>query len=200
MCIRYSKKKLNLSNKFIYGSILPDVLKVINNDREGTHYLEKVGVDGEVRNLPVIQKAIDSLDIQDKEIRMGYISHLVEDLIWFDKYVPAYAKKISENEIRYTLDESLHTGEEFRDDMYFDYSNSSEYITKKCDVDMDKMLYKLTCDIKDREHIKIMLDNTKYPKGVSVETNIFMTKESIDKYITESVEEVEKIVLNLMGE
>ena len=84
--------------------------------------------------------------------------------------------------------------------MYFDYSNSSEYITKKCDVDMDKMLYKLTCDIKDREHIKIILDNTKYPKGVSIEANKFMTKESIDKYITESVEEVEKIVLNLMGE
>lgn len=62
------------------------------------------------------------------------------------------------------------------------------------------MLDELTYNINDQEHIKIMLENTKYPKGTSVETNKFMTKESIDKYIIESVEEVEKIVLNLIGE
>lgn len=90
MCVSdIVKRKLNLTDKLIYVSILPDVLKTINKDRAGTHYLEKVVIDGDIRNLPVIQRAIDSLDIQDTEIRMGYIAHLVEDLIWFNKYVPS---------------------------------------------------------------------------------------------------------------
>ena len=137
MCVSdIVKRKLNLTDKFICGSILPDVLKTINKDRAGTHYLEKVVIDGDIRNLPVIQRAIDSRDIQDTEIRMGYIAHLVEDLIWFNKYVPSYAKKISEDEMRYIVDENVHTLQEFRENMYMDYSNSSEYITKKCNVDM----------------------------------------------------------------
>ena len=36
------RKKLNLSAKFIYGSILPDLMKMETGDRTGTHFLKTI--------------------------------------------------------------------------------------------------------------------------------------------------------------
>ena len=95
------KRKLNLTDKFVYGSALPDILKEISQDRNGTHYIQKVIVNGEKRNLPNIQNAINSLQIEDKEIKMGYIAHLLEDLIWFNEFIPRYAKDLGNTRIQF---------------------------------------------------------------------------------------------------
>lgn len=193
------KRKLNLTDKFIYGSVLPDVIKILNNDRQGTHYLKEIVVDGKKRNLPEIDKAIKELNISDKEIKLGYIAHLVEDFIWFNKYLPSFAKKVDENKIVY-LDGSIHTEQEFRNDIYSDYTNSNKYIASKCNTDIEELKTSLETIVMDNSHKKLIHSFLEYMKESDVTKIKLMTKESIDEYIDESAKEVEKIVLELIGE
>ena len=72
------KKKLKLTDKFILGSILPDNLKSITGDRDGTHYIEKIIIAGEERKLPNIKDALNKLDIQDKEIKSFLVYGIIE--------------------------------------------------------------------------------------------------------------------------
>lgn len=201
MCVSHIvKKKLNLTDKFVYGSALPDILKTLNNDRKGTHYLETVIINGERRNVPIIQNAIEQLDIEDEEIRLGYIAHLIEDLIWFKKYIPSYTEFADNGKIRYLSDGSIHTSEQFREDIYSDYSNSSEYVMRKCNVDGNELISSLENMVQDKQHMELIKENMTYIKNVGIDNNVFMTKESIDSYIEESTQEVERIILGLLGE
>lgn len=92
------KEKLGLSTKFLYGSVKPDIIKTINNDRQGSHYIKVVNISGEIRELPDISKAIKSvMKLEcDNEIKLGYIAHLVQDYIWFNNYIPRFASKTEE--------------------------------------------------------------------------------------------------------
>ena len=194
------KRKLKLTDKFVYGSILPDVIKNITGDRDKTHYINKVIVDGDKRELPDIQKAINELQIEDKEIRLGYIAHLVEDLIWFNDFIPTYATDLGDNKIQYLKDNSIHTDIEYRDDIYLDYTNSSSYVVDKYGVDIQKVLLGILNISHNDQHKKIILDNTGYPAEINLTKNTFMTKDSIDKYMEVCTKEVEKIISSLMGE
>ena len=201
MCISdIVKRRLNLTEKYVYGSVLPDVLKGITKDRKKTHYLFSQKVNDEVRTLPNIDKAIQELNFEDKEIKLGYISHLIEDYIWFNKYVPAYAKILSDEEMMYFKDGSKHSSDEFRDDIYRDYLNSGAYVIDKCEVDMEVLKEKMYKDITDKKHINLIEENMVYITNKGVSDNVFMTKESIDEYIKETVEEVQKVMIDLLGE
>lgn len=194
------KRKLKLTDKFVYGSILPDNIKSITGDRAGTHYIDRVIVDGDRRSLPNIQRAINDVDIQDKEIRIGYIAHLVEDFIWFNQFISTYARDLGENKIQYLKDNSIHSTDEYRDVMYADYSRSSDYVVNKCEVNITKLLASIENIAENEHHKKLILDNTLYKVNSNIGENKFMTKESIDKYIEVCTKEVEKVVLELMGE
>ena len=194
------KRRLNLTDKFVYGSVLPDVLKGVLLDRNGTHYIEKVVIDGDRRELPNIQRAIDELNIQDNEVRLGYIAHLVEDLIWFNNFIPLYAKDLGEDKIQFLQDNSMHSKEEYKQTMYADYGRSSEHVINKCEVDIHPLLENILKVTQDEQYQKQILDNTWYPLNADVSENIFMTKESIDNYIDVCTKEVERVVLELMGE
>lgn len=194
------KRKLNLTDKFVYGSVLPDNIKSITRNRDKTHYINHVTVGKDRRSLPNIQQAIEELDIEDKEVRLGYIAHLVEDLIWFNDFIPSYAIDLGENKIQYIKDNSIHCSDEYRDAMYLDYINSSDYIVNKCGVDIQSLLSCIANIAESEQHKKLILDNTAYPIGTDITNNTFMTKESIDKYIEVCTKEVENIITSLMGE
>ena len=194
------KRKLNLTDKFVYGSILPDNIKKITGNRDKTHYINNVLVGKYRRSLPNIQQAIEELDIEDKEMRLGYIAHLVEDLIWFKYFIPTYAIDLGKNKIQYVKDNSIHMDDEYTSTMYSDYSNSSSYVVNKCGVDIQNLLSSITNLAENDQHKRLILENTGYPKDTDITNNTFMTKESIDKYIEVCTKEVEKVVLELMGE
>jgi len=195
------KRKLNLTDKFVFGAILPDLLKNQGEDRDPTHYIETVVVDGDIRKLPNIQKAIDELVLMDDEIKLGYIAHLVEDLIWFNDFIPTYAKKTEQDgKVIYLKDGTVHDNEEFNQEIYLDYTNSNEYVAKKCDVNIDDMIENLLGIACGQIAMKPLIQNSICPKGLNYRNNKFMTKESIDKYIEVCTKEVEKIILSLMGE
>lgn len=201
MCVSdIVKRKLNLTDKFIYGSVLPDIVKGLTGDRNRTHYLEKVEFNGETRNLPNITRAIKELDIQDREIRLGYIAHLVEDLIWFREYTPSYARILPNNQMEYINQGIICSSEQFGKDIYSDYSNSGAYVIDKCDTDIEELKDSLGKLVKDKAELELILQNTRYTQVEDIDRNIFMTRESVDKYIQECTKEVEKIVRGLMGE
>ena len=201
MCVSQKvKEKLGLTDKFIYGSVLPDIIKSVTGDRDGTHYIEIVHIDGEIRCLPKINTAINELNIKDKEIRLGYIAHLIEDYIWFNEYIPSYAKKINEEQVRYLFDDSVHTNEEFRDVMYSDYSNCNKYIANKYNVDFNQLLGKILEQIVDKKEKQIVLECTKCLENQDITKNMFMTKESIDSYINRCTEIVEKEIKKILEE
>ena len=194
------KRRLNLTDKFIYGSILPDNIKMATGDRDKTHYIKQVMIGKDRRYLPDIQQAIEELDIEDKETRLGYIAHLVEDLIWFNDFIPTYAYKINESEYEYLNTHCIKSSEEFSKDMYSDYFNSSAYIIEKTNTDIES-LKKYICNYLGYEQFnEIVLENLKYDKNTDLSSNIFMTKESIDKYIQVCTEQVEKVILKLLGD
>ena len=142
---------------------------------------------------------METLNI-DKEIKLGYIAHLIEDYVWFNKYIPLYAEKLVNGQVKYLKDGSIHTAEEFSRDMYLDYSNAGPYVITKCRADIEKIRNTLCKLIEDEDKLKVVLEYTKYADKDNIALNKFMTKESMDRYIKESTEEVEKIVLKLLGE
>ena len=201
MCVTdVVKRKLNLTDKVIYGSILPDVLKMATGDRKGTHYLSKVKVGDYDRNLPVIDKAIHDLDIQDKEIRLGYIAHLVEDLIWFNDFIPIFAKMLEDGKYEYIKTGEIKEARFFTEDMYSDYSNCGAYVIESTGTDMEELKKNIAEYITDNKHLEFVLENTKYNQSLDIEKNHFMTKECIDKYIVRATKSVENIMKELMGE
>ena len=122
------KKKLKLSDEFVYGSILPDILKEEGQDRDATHYIKEKVIKGKVQRLPDISMAIENIEILgNKEVALGYVAHLIEDYIWFSIYIPSYAEKNADKYI-YLKDNFLHTEQEFYDNIYLDYSNLNKYI------------------------------------------------------------------------
>ena len=201
MCISdIVKRKLNLTDKFIYGSVLPDILKGLTGDRNKTHYLEKVEVSGEIRNLPNITRAINELDIQNKEIRLGYIAHLVEDLIWFREYIPSYARILPDDKMEYLKQGIICSKEQFNKDIYSDYSNGGAYVIDKCGTNMEALKDSLVELVQDKAELELIFQNTSYGQIEDIDKNVFMTRESIDRYIQECTKEVEKVIVELMGE
>lgn len=201
MCISdIVKRKLNLTDKFVYGSILPDILKMSNRDREGTHYLKKVQIDGTTRNLPVIDKAIHDLKIEDSEIRMGYIAHLVEDLIWFNEFIPKFTKKVEEDKFLYLKTKEIKDAKNFTEDIYLEYLNSGAYVIKTTNTDIEKLKKNILKYITEEKCLSFVVDNTNYTAISDVEKNIFMTKDCIDHYIIKTTKAVENIVKELIGD
>ena len=201
MCVSdIVKRKLNLTDKFIYGSILPDILKMATGDRQGSHFLEKTNVGDYERNLPVIDKAIKELDIEDFEIKLGYIAHLVEDLIWFNDFIPTFAKKLENNKYMYLQTGEVKSGQDFTKDIYSDYANCGAHVIQNTNTDMDALKKSVSSYITEDNCLNFMLENTEYTKISDLQKNHFMTKECIDKYIERTTKAVEKIVLELMGE
>lgn len=195
MCVtEVVRHKLHLSHKFVYGGILPDLIKEKTQDRMGTHYLVNIGG----KYLPDIQNAIDNLDKSiDKEIRLGYIAHLVEDLVWFNDFVPNLALKENGN-IRYTKDNTLHTEAEYRKDMYEDYANSGYYVAKITNTDYLKLREKLLCYIQDDFEIKRITENTTLDSINDMKQNVFITEKIIVDYVEDAINEVCKVIKNIM--
>lgn len=194
------KKKLKLSDDFLYGSLLPDILKEEGQDRKINHYLKEETINGSIRRLPDISRAIGDIDkFENKEIALGYIAHLIEDYIWFSVYIPSYVEE-KEDKCIYLKDNSVHSIQEFRKDIYSDYESSNKYILGYMKENIEELKNRLEkiADTKERkEKVKECMSVNKLK---NIKNNIFMTKESIDSYIEIATKEVERIISKLINE
>lgn len=192
------RRKHKLSEKYLYGCILPDLQKELGIDREKTHFTKRIEKEGSIRFLPQIDIATNELkDKLDKEVYLGYISHLIEDYIWFNKYIPKYTIKLNENEVLYLKDNTIHSLVEYRNNVYSDYRYFAKYVINKCEIDLTETLNAMKCILNSKEKI-LLLQNT----NINVEIlsgAILISKESIDQYIKECVSEVDKFVSNMLN-
>ncbi len=194
------RRRLKLSYKFIYGSILPDLVKMETGDRSGTHFLKTFEDKDGIKRLPVIDDAISTLGTDiNKEVRLGYIAHLIEDLLWFEKYIPSFATKLEEGKKQYLADNSVHSAEEFSKDIYEDYAKINSYMVKKCELDYEKLKEQLKEIMTDKE-FKFLEQNDIMRDVKEIDTTKVITKDKLDKYIKEAEEKVEAVIKELLGE
>lgn len=192
------KKKLNLSDNFLYGSLLPDILKEEGQDRRINHYLKEEIINGNTKRLPDIPKVIKDLEkFENGEIALGYLAHLIEDYIWFSVYIPSYVEE-KEDSCIYLKDNSIHTIEEFRKDIYADYERSNEYILNIMEEDLESLknnLIKIADTLERREWVK---NRILVQKCTNMQENILIAKESLDSYFKITTAEVEKVINKLI--
>lgn len=196
------KEKLNLTDEFLYGAILPDIVKQAGEPRIKNHFIQTVVKEGKVRELPDIQKAIDEIVVgKNKERELGFIAHLIEDYIWFSAYIPAYAEKYDNGQVIYIKDNSVHTADEFRDDMYSDYTNTNKYVISIIGKEKIEKIKEKLIDIASlEEYKKIVNEGIRLAGEANLNEIVFMTKESIDSYIYQTTNEVERVISKLLGE
>lgn len=194
------RRKLKLSHKFIYGSILPDLVKMETGDRTGTHFLKtRVDEDG-IKRLPVIDDAITMLNGKlDKEVRLGYIAHLIEDLLWFEKYIPSFATNLEEGRKAYLADNSVHSAEEFSKDIYEDYAKINAYMVEACELDYDALKQELAKLMTENE-LRFLSNNDNMRDVKEIHTTKIITKDKLDEYIKEAEEKVIVVIKELLGE
>lgn len=195
------KDELGLSEKFLSGSVIPDLKKMAGFDRGITHYLKYVVRDGNVMKLPDLEKFIEENTFKLLEFKtLGKYAHLIEDRIWFEKFVGKYIKWHDEN---LDLVTNLKTGEiysfdTFSKQIYSDYYSVTDNLISKYKLDMNKVAKQIKENLNDEVLIecfdKCLSDINK--ANVS-EKRYFLTDEDLDEYISMSTNEVIKRINEL---
>lgn len=197
------KEKYKFSDKFVIGQLMPDLLKLVGKDKDKTHYLEEVFENSGVKKLPNVLKYEQDNEgnLKDEKV-LGYISHLVQDKIWFDKYIGKYAKTDANNvdRIHYLEYNITKSDKEFTEDIYNDYSNVNKYLVDKYNLDINSVKNTLKSISPDADFSKKINKYFNLSNSDFTNKNTFITKEDIDTYVNEAVKkssiEIDKI-LNL---
>lgn len=197
------QKKLNFGNEFLLGAILPDLYKLLYQDREKTHF-ENMDT---YEHLPNIEEFCKEYLKTKSEIKYGYLSHLIEDKIWFREYIfEKYIIKENDGEYIYKKDLSKHTFEEYIKDMYTDYSIIDEYIKEVEKIDVYRIADELKecaerMQIIDWEKINAIIDETltkDYKKENINSERTFISIEDYNEYIQKSTDEAIKVISEYM--
>lgn len=192
------KEKYNLGDEFLYGAILPDILhKAIKaQTREMTHYLRHGILYGSEGDYPDVERfIIENTEILPKsQMMQGYLAHLIEDMLWFSIYIPKMTIEKDKKTIIYKKDNSIHTDDEFRNDIYSDYTIIDRYLLKKTDLNINELqreFLAISDDINLKNTIK---DNFKL-FDLQNENLILISFDMLEEYIKASLEKV-SIVLD----
>lgn len=192
------KEKYNLGDEFLYGAILPDILhKAIKaQSSEMTHYLRHGILYGSEGDYPDVERfIIENTELLPKsQMMQGYLAHLIEDMLWFSIYIPKMIIEKDKKTIIYKKDNSVHTADEFRNDIYSDYTIIDRYLLNKTDLNIDKLqreFLAISDDINLKNTIK---DNFKLFHLLN-KNLILISFDMLEEYIKASLEKV-SIVLD----
>ena len=195
------KKKYKFSDRFIVGELMPDLLKMAGKEKNQTHYLQEVIEDSGVKTLPNVLKYEEenAENIKDEKV-LGYMSHLVQDKVWYDKYIGKYAKTDANDidKIEYLQYNITKKAKDFSKDMYNDYINTNKYLAEKYDLDITGIKNTLKGLSKDKI-IKDKIDKAfKFNDIDFKKQNVFITEDDLENYINEAVKkssiEIDKIL------
>lgn len=190
---------LNLSNKFSAGAVLPDLIKIKTKKRDETHYVE--ASKNAPKRLPNLERFLEENKSKlNDEVILGYYAHLIEDKIWFDKYIEKFAKKSDGDSVLYLTDKSIHNGKEFTKDIYSDYGIVDDFLINKNNFDLDEIGLVIKDELKDYDLDILIDENITRPSNLSKDGIKFITPELLNRYIEDSVNEVKKEVMKIIGE
>lgn len=192
------KEKYKLGDEFLYGAILPDILHkaIPAQRREMTHYLRHGILYGSEGDYPDIERfIIENTEILPKsQMMQGYLAHLIEDMLWFSIYIPRMTIEKDKKTIIYKKDNSVHTDDEFRNDIYSDYTIIDRYLLKKTNLDIEK-LQKEFLEISDDINLKNTIKENFKLFDLQNENLILVSFDMLEEYIKASLEKV-SIVLD----
>lgn len=192
------KEKYKLGDEFLYGAILPDILHkaIPAQRREMTHYLRHGILYGSEGNYPDIERfIIENTEILPKsQMMQGYLAHLIEDMLWFSIYIPRMTIEKDKKTIIYKKDNSVHTDDEFRNDIYSDYTIMDRYLLKKTDLNIEK-LQKEFLAISDDINLKNTIKDNFKLFDLRNDSLILISFDMLEEYIKASLEKV-SIVLD----
>ncbi|MBR4110866.1 MAG: zinc dependent phospholipase C family protein [Clostridia bacterium] len=197
------QEKFDFGNEFLLGALLPDLYKLLYKDRSKTHF-EKVDMQ---EALPNIEFYCEEYLKTKSEIKYGYLSHLIEDKIWFHEYIfGKYVIKKDDGKHIYKKDFSEHTYEEYLDAMYTDYSIIDEYIKEVEKIDVYRIADELKecaerMQIIDWKGIVDIIDEVlvkDYKKENINSERTFISIEDYNEYIQKSTDEAIKVISEYM--
>lgn len=186
------KQKYNLNDEFLYGSIMPDVLtRTIDGQNKAiTHYLRHGILYGSEGDYPDIERFLNEnkLLLSNSQMLQGYISHLIEDMLWFSIYIPKMTSK-SDEKIIFRKDNSIHTEEEFRNSIYSDYPIIDRYLLNKCNLNILKLQQEFIDFSDDKKLKKSIKDNFRL-FDLNKKTLTLISYDMFEEYLNNSIEKV----------
>lgn len=196
------KEELRLSDKFLVGSVIPDLKKIEGIDENITHYLKyQISDDGNVMHLPNLEKFIEANTFKLLDFKtLGYYSHLIEDKIWFEQFIGKYIKWHDEN---LGLVTNIKTGkvydyEIFKNEIHSDYLNTNNIILSKYNLNLENMIKEIKDNLKD-DVLSSALDKDIYINTQKPNTSkrYFLTDDDLKEYISTAEKEVIKRINEL---
>lgn len=190
------KEKYNLGDEFLYGAILPDILhkSIKAQTREMTHYLRHGILYGSEGDYPDIERFIlENTEILPKsQMMQGYLAHLIEDMLWFSIYIPKISVKDNKN-IIYTKDNSIHSEDQFRTDIYSDYTIMDRYLLKKSDINISQLQQEFLA-ISDDINLKNTIKENFKLFDLRNDNFILVSLDMIEEYVNAAYEKVSLVL------
>ena len=184
------QNKNNFSKEYMVGSVAPDILKNISN-RKKTHYLKEYNDNGTIKFLPDIEEFIKINENKFDDYFFGYLVHLIEDKIWFDKYIPMFANVIGKEKVIYLKDQSVHKKEEFNKEIYLDYDHIDEKILMNNTIIVEELRQDVIEHFKDEKIKRVAEERIINNKGLENRQNLFITNTNFENYFNDCINECE---------
>ena len=190
------KEKYNLNDEFLYGSIMPDVLTrtIDGQNKVITHYLRHGILYGSEGDYPDIERFLNEnrYILPNSKMMQGYVSHLIEDMLWFSVYIPSIATK-KDGKIIFNKDNSIHTDSEFKSAIYSDYPLIDRYLIKKSNLNILNLreeFLRFTDDEKLKDSIK---DNFKL-FDIQEKELILLSIDKFEEYMERAINKVSLVL------
>ena len=152
------------SNRFLIGSIAPDIHKITTGSPVDSHYLKKVYINGKKNELPDLDRFLN--ENKDKIISddfyKGYFAHLIADDIWYRYEDDKMIDEISEdgNQIKLIGNADFIPFEKYRKAIYDDYSNINSFLIEKYNIDVNYLYNVSVLNIDNASLQKLIKNNT----------------------------------------
>lgn len=197
------KRIYNFSDRFLFGSIMPDIKKRILNNRSISHYSEKIYLqNNSFKNLPnleIYMKEHKEKLVKKDEYTLGYFAHLIQDRIWFDKYISRFVDFQDDTlEFVYMHSEGRIVDFDYwKNIIYNDYAKMEKYILDKVNLEKNDIVKRMllqTNDCQVKETIKSELIDWKIHYDIKKE---LLTQNQLDEYFEECIYEIRKMYSKL---
>ncbi|MBE5821148.1 MAG: hypothetical protein E7311_00990 [Clostridiales bacterium] len=151
------------NNRFLIGSIAPDIHKITTGSRRGSHYIKDVIINNKKYQLPDLDKFLnENIDkMKQDDFYKGYYSHLIADEIWYRELTDRFIDKLSDDQKQIKLvgyDEYIPY-EKYSKDVYEDYNSINNFLIQKYNIDVDYLYNVAVLGIKQAD-LQKLLENT----------------------------------------
>ena len=185
------RQKYDYGYEFLFGSIMPDILKEAGEDKNKIHYRTNHDY-----SLYEIDKFVKEKLVKDRsEYNLGYLSHLIQDK-FLTKYTNAKIKETNidnQEYITYLFDNnSLHKKQEFLDLIHNDYAILDEYLMKKYEINLDYLTKRILRVNKDVKYDPIIEKELEIHEIIPDSTMKLFTILDIEQYIRECLAEYDR--------